>query len=286
MNSVAASAYRRNSDGNGGAFSAAPQMPAPVRQARKTRRFETTLLPMTGLVMLAQQVAAEVARKVAPHRMDVVGVVLRVVELDQKRGRLNAVVMPLAGLFAARPREVQVAGGLLDLLFPRLGDLVRHVGAIFVEQLLEDLALVRGHLGCLDTARLAFEGGLAGSFGENLLRRFLAHDGDLLLFRRERLEQRAAQILLARQDPQAFARAVLHFGGIGPEETRRVLYFAIHHREILTEVVSFDAIPPGARFRRLAKNREEITLRVAMRAGPVLENPQDFIQAHDGGGLD
>src|SRR5260370_17385982 len=194
MNSVAASAYRRNSDGNGGAFSAAPQMPAPVRQARKTRRFETTLLPMTGLVMLAQQVAAEVARKVAPHRMDVVGVVLRVVELDQKRGRLNAVVMPLAGLFAARPGKVQVASGFLDLFFPRLGDLVRHVGAIFVEQLLEDLALVRSHFRSLDTARLAFERRLAGSFGENLLRRFLAPNPDFLLFPPNRLYHPAPQL--------------------------------------------------------------------------------------------
>src|SRR5579864_5373854 len=112
-------------------------MPAPVRQARKTRRFETTLLPMTGLVMLSQQVASEVSRKVAPYRMDVVGVVLGIVHLDQERGRLNAVVMPLARLLAACPGEVQAAGRLLDLFFPRLGDLVRHIGAIFVEQLLK-----------------------------------------------------------------------------------------------------------------------------------------------------
>src|SRR5258708_30953803 len=39
------------------------------------------LLLMAGLVVLLQQVVAEIARQIAPHRMNVIGVVLRVVVL-------------------------------------------------------------------------------------------------------------------------------------------------------------------------------------------------------------
>src|SRR5687768_15018488 len=39
--------------------------------------------------VLAQQIAAEVAVEVAPHRVDVVAVVLRVVELDDERRALH-----------------------------------------------------------------------------------------------------------------------------------------------------------------------------------------------------
>ena len=48
-----------------------------------------------------------------------VGVVLRVVEFHQKAGRLNPIIMSLARLHAPGPREVQIATGLLDLLFAR-----------------------------------------------------------------------------------------------------------------------------------------------------------------------
>ena len=80
---------------------------------------------MTGLIVLLQQVQAEVAIEVAPHAVDVVGVVLRVIELDEKRGGLDAVVMRLANLFASRPGEVEVVAGFLDLLDASLGDLAR-----------------------------------------------------------------------------------------------------------------------------------------------------------------
>ena len=40
---------------------------------------------MRRLVVLRQQIQAEVAFEVAPHAVDVVGVVLRLVELDEKR---------------------------------------------------------------------------------------------------------------------------------------------------------------------------------------------------------
>ena len=57
------------------------------------------------LQVLAQQVAPEVAVEVAPDRVDVIAVVLRVVELDQERRALHAVVVLLPALDRAGPRK-------------------------------------------------------------------------------------------------------------------------------------------------------------------------------------
>ena len=129
---------------------------------------------MTALVVFLQQIQAEIAVKIAPNGMNVVGVILRVIELHQETGRLDPIVMALPGLLAAGPRKVDIVSGLLDLIFARLIDLVRHVLAVFVEQALKNRALRRGHLGGYQTARLAVERGFARRFGENLFRRILA----------------------------------------------------------------------------------------------------------------
>ena len=44
--------------------------------------------------MLAQEIAPEIALEVAPHRMNVVAVVLRVVVLHEERGPRDAIVVP------------------------------------------------------------------------------------------------------------------------------------------------------------------------------------------------
>ena len=51
---------------------------------------------MIGLVMRPQWVSTEVAVEVTPHRVDVVGVILGVIEFDQERRRLNPVIMQVA----------------------------------------------------------------------------------------------------------------------------------------------------------------------------------------------
>ena len=68
---------------------------------------------MAALVVFLQQVQSKIAFKVAPNGMNVVGVVLRVVELDQETGRLNPVVVSLTGLLAAGPGEEQMVSCLL-----------------------------------------------------------------------------------------------------------------------------------------------------------------------------
>ena len=59
-------------------------------------------------VVLGQHVVAEVVRRVAPHRVDVVAVSLGVVVLDEQRRSLDAEVMPLPGFGGARPGEGEV----------------------------------------------------------------------------------------------------------------------------------------------------------------------------------
>ena len=63
---------------------------------------------MSARHVLAQQIAAEVAVEIAPHRVDVVAVVLGVVELDEKRRPLHAVVVFLAPGRRPGPREADV----------------------------------------------------------------------------------------------------------------------------------------------------------------------------------
>ena len=68
------------------------------------------------IIVFAEQVFAEIVGRIAPHGMDVIGVVLRVVEFDQKRRAVQAVIMGLPRLQAAGPCET-------DVLEPRRRDL-------------------------------------------------------------------------------------------------------------------------------------------------------------------
>src|ERR1700704_2775597 len=57
------------------------------------------------LEMLAQQIPPEVAFEIAPDRVDVVAVVLGVVELDEERRTLHAIVVLLPALRFTGPGE-------------------------------------------------------------------------------------------------------------------------------------------------------------------------------------
>ena len=48
---------------------------------------------MAALVVLLEQILAEVAAEIPPHGVNVIGVVLRIIQLNQERGCLNAVIM-------------------------------------------------------------------------------------------------------------------------------------------------------------------------------------------------
>src|SRR6185436_4191342 len=66
------------------------------------------LSAVARMVVVAQQIAAEIAAEITPHCMDVIGFVLRIVVFDQETGRLHAVVMRLAAGDTSRPRKLQL----------------------------------------------------------------------------------------------------------------------------------------------------------------------------------
>ena len=121
------------------------------------------------LVVLLQQVVAEIVLEVSPDAVDVVGVVLGVVVFDQESRPLDAVVVRLSPLEAAGPREA-------DLVDARLEDLAQVVTGQLrtqpfrvedddrVQQLLLLGVQVRHH----DPGRLEWLG-LAGGQGKDVL---------------------------------------------------------------------------------------------------------------------
>jgi uncharacterized membrane protein len=104
---------------------------------------------VAGVVVLPEQVLAEVASKVAPHGVDVVGVVLRVVEFGEEVGCLNAVIMRIAVVEPARPREVDIPTGLVWLV---LG-LEFELGADVIRTAISPTWSDIGQLGAIATIR-------------------------------------------------------------------------------------------------------------------------------------
>src|ERR1700732_2872644 len=86
---------------------------------------QTTSLGVVQAVVLGQYVVTEVVGRVAPRRVDVVAVCLRVVMLDEQRRPLGPEVVPLPRFGAARPREAEVVQpGPLQVVQLRPGHLV------------------------------------------------------------------------------------------------------------------------------------------------------------------
>ncbi len=65
---------------------------------------------MVGLVVLLEQVLAEVARDVAPYRVDVICVILRVIHFNEKQRRLNAIIVRVTVINATRTRRSKYFG--------------------------------------------------------------------------------------------------------------------------------------------------------------------------------
>ena len=82
--------------------------------------------------MPAQQILPEITRATAPHLVDVIGVALHVVVLEQEVASLDAVVVRLAFLPAADPRELEA------LEIASVAIRVRNLGSIGRENLVQD----------------------------------------------------------------------------------------------------------------------------------------------------
>ena len=98
--------------------------------------------------VLSKQVPTEIAVEVSPHSVDVVGIVLRGVVLEEEFRCLNPIVMTFARFLASGPGEIgilrikkRVAGG--DL-FDDLGAVLEN---ICLDDFIEPTLLTRIHLG-------------------------------------------------------------------------------------------------------------------------------------------
>ena len=64
---------------------------------------------MRGLfVMAAQEVVAKIVFKIAPHAVDVVGIVLGIVVFEQEGRSLHPIVVAFPAFYATRPGELQI----------------------------------------------------------------------------------------------------------------------------------------------------------------------------------
>src|SRR6266545_4290613 len=82
--------------------------PAPVNHA-------SGVVAMAALIVRAEEIGAEDVPRIVPHRVDVIGVVLRIVELDEHARPVDTVVVRAARIDRSRPREVKALdAGLPD----------------------------------------------------------------------------------------------------------------------------------------------------------------------------
>src|SRR5207344_3000152 len=83
------------------------RMPSEWIKRGDAPRCSGVLVPMAALIVRAQEIGAEVVPRVVPDGMDVVGVVLRIVELDQHGRPVDAVVVGMPRIDRSGPREVK-----------------------------------------------------------------------------------------------------------------------------------------------------------------------------------
>src|SRR5712672_2144879 len=194
--------------------------------------------------------------------------------------------MRIAAPNAARPSEVDILTGFVYLLCSAFGQFIGHIARIYFHKGHQRVELVGVHLGSGETGWLALKRRLATGRGQDVRVGGGIHDGDPLLLFVERVDQLDATIVFAKQSAQALARSLPHFGGIGAEEARCIDNSAIHHREVLAEMVSLDAVAPGSTVGRSTEHREVIFLGIATLATIALDDLEHVFQAHDGHGFD
>src|SRR5687767_2818585 len=172
-------------------------------------------------VMFLEEIDAEVAVKVPPDRMNVIGVVLRVVILDQKSWPLQAVVMRLAAQEPTHPREADaIQAGLAKPHEPRLGNSQRLGPGVLVDDGEQQTALFGGEFTERDA--LLLQGcGPPLVPREDVRRRRGANSRLCTLRFRKALEQRTREVLLGRKHALVLAWAAAHSVRVAAEELRR-----------------------------------------------------------------
>ena len=63
---------------------------------------------MTFLMMYPQDIQPEIIFQMAPHTVDMIGVVLRIVVFHQEKGTLKPIIVRFSGFFATRPSKMNI----------------------------------------------------------------------------------------------------------------------------------------------------------------------------------
>src|SRR5580765_4630205 len=160
-------------------------------------------VPVAALVVRAQEIGAEVVPGIVPDGVDVVGVVLRIVELDQHGRPVDAVVVGMPWIDRPGPREVNALDARLpDPAEMLIGQVGTHVARVLLDELHEELPLGRRQID-RGQAHLGREALRAPGPRDDVAER-LRRDGHApALGRVHALGQPSTQILLVREGPQA-----------------------------------------------------------------------------------
>ena len=230
--------------------------------------------------MGGEEVVAPVPPQVPPHRVDVVGVVLRVVVLDQERRSAHRVVVALPALQRSGPGERHVVEPGVDGIPPcRVSDRRRGAAEVQPDQPPEQIPLASVELAVGDALRHDRRVGNWIVPREDVVRRHVGRHGDSALLRIQAGEHRTGQLLLVRQEAQPAVRSVGHDGGLGTEELRRRRDLVADHRDVQNEVVAADPPRPRSVAPRITEHAEPVP--VVARIGVAGQPATDELDVHD-----
>jgi len=148
------------------------------------------------LEVLRERVVTEVLLQVAPGGVHVVRVVLRVVQFDEERRTLDAVVVALAHFGAAGPSEEDLVLGKLGDFDDFLGgEVIARPADKFIDDETEEFFLLRVEGGEGDALVLQETVGLLLVAGDDVGGYFTREDRDLALFGGEGSRQLTAEAI-------------------------------------------------------------------------------------------
>ena len=206
---------------------------------------------------------AEVALQVAPHRVDVVGVVLSVVVFDDERLPLDSVVVALVEVWVAVPSEGDVVQtGRVDGGSAFLFDVSGEVLEVLGHQVLEQFLLIGRHLSVGQADGSRFDGRLRSAGAGDFIGGDLAHPAELLLIGRAELEYLTRDVFLRTEDSNLSVLARFNRAGIGPEEFGSARHdLAILDAEVERQVMALDTPAPQAGVGRLTEDTQVVLVR-------------------------
>ena len=224
---------------------------------------------------------AKVAREVAPHRVNVIGLVLGVVEFDDEGFALNAIIMARATVEDAGPGKVEaveIFTGRFDQ--GGIGDFGAITREIELQQSAELVALGGRECG----------GGKAGGrkridarfvAGGDFVGGFDGDEGGAALRFVEGVYEGEAEIFFFGEDAGAFLGASANLGWIGAKKGGRHRdVIGVKNREVERKVMAFETPTPGRGRSGIAEDRHVIHRGVAP-DGVFFDFAEDVFEGDD-----